>query len=80
VVAREDVRGRFQRHPISLRQFENECALWYLVSLDGVVIAVDRDFKNEVFSSFDPTRLSPATSAAGSLFPSWKCSTRKTVK
>jgi hypothetical protein len=52
VVAREDVRGRFQRHPISLRQFENECALWYLVSLDGVVIAVDRDFKDEVFSQF----------------------------
>lgn len=31
----------------------------HLDSLNGLVIVVDRDFKNEVFSSFDPSPVRP---------------------
>jgi hypothetical protein len=37
----------------------NKCTLWHLESLNGLVIVVDHDFKNEVFSSFDPSPVKP---------------------
>jgi hypothetical protein len=77
VVAREDVRGRFQRHPISLRQFE--IFFWghqHLERVCTMVLSVarwrgdssgSRFQERSVFPVLIQTRLSPATSAAGSL-------------